>query len=139
MENIFYYVPAHKILGGKFFTLAALNLANGSLTADITPAQFGLSGGGEGMADTWVQPANLAWNLKRADIWVGYAFMAPTGKFSPGASNNVGSGYWGNNFATGTTFYVTKEQGNQLEPGHGLGDPWAKERNQHNAGPSLHR
>ncbi len=41
VENIFYYVPAHKILGGKFFTMASLNLANGSLTADITPAQFG--------------------------------------------------------------------------------------------------
>ena len=93
------------------------------------------------MADTWVQPANLAWNLKRADIWVGYAFMAPTGKFSPGASNNVGSGYWGNNFATGTTFYVTKNKGTSLNlatdweihgqkrginitPGQALTDEW---------------
>jgi hypothetical protein len=114
VENIFYYVPAHKILGGKFFSMASLNLANGSLTADITPAQFGLNGGGEGMADTWVQPANLAWSFKRADVWVGYAFVAPTGKFSPGASDNVGSGYWGNNFATGTTFYVTKNKGTSL-------------------------
>jgi hypothetical protein len=114
VENIFYYVPAHKILGGKFFTMAALNLANGSLTADITPAQFPLNGGGEGMADTWVQPANIAWNFKRADVWVGYAFVAPTGKFFPGASNNIGSGYWGNNFATGTTFYVTKNKGTSL-------------------------
>jgi hypothetical protein len=113
-ENIFYYVPAKKILGGHFFTMAALNLANGSLTADITPVQFGLNGGGEGMADTWIQPANLAWNFKRADVWVGYAFVAPTGKFSPGASNNVGSGYWGNNFATGTTFYLTKNKGTSL-------------------------
>ena len=114
VENIFYYVPAHKILGAKFFTMASLNLANGSLTADLTPAQFGLNGGGEGMADTWVQPANLAWSLKRADIWVGYAFVAPTGKFSPLASNNVGSGYWGNNVATGTTVYLTKNKGTSL-------------------------
>jgi hypothetical protein len=114
VENIFYYVPAKKILGGHFFTMASLNLANGSLTADITPAQFPLNGGGEGFADTWVQPANLGWNFKRADVWVGYAFVAPTGKFSPGASNNVGSGYWGNNFATGTTFYVTKNKGTSL-------------------------
>jgi hypothetical protein len=114
VENIFYYVPAKKILGGHFFTMATLALANGSLTADITPAQFGLNGGGEGMADTWVQPANLVWNFKRADVWVGYAFIAPTGKFSPGANNNVGSGYWGNNFATGTTFYVTKNKGTSL-------------------------
>jgi hypothetical protein len=84
VENIFYYVPAHKILGGKFFTMASLNLANGSLTADITPAQFGLNGGGEGMADTWIQPANIAWNFKRADVWVGYAFVAPRENFLPG-------------------------------------------------------
>jgi hypothetical protein len=114
VENIFYYVPAKKILGAHFFAMTVLNLANGSLTADVTPAQFPLNGGGEGFADTWVQPANLAWNFKRADVWVGYAFVAPTGKFSPGASNNIGSGYWGNNFATGTTFYVTKNKGTSL-------------------------
>jgi hypothetical protein len=115
VENIFYYVPAHKILGGKFFTMASLNLANGSLTADLgSPPVFSANGGGEGMGDTWVQPANIAWSFKRADVWVGYAFVAPTGKFSPLASNNVGSGYWGNNFATGTTFYLTKNKGTSL-------------------------
>jgi hypothetical protein len=30
------------------------------------------------------------------------------------ASNNVGSGYWGNNFVTGTTFYLTKNKGTSL-------------------------
>ena len=115
IENIFYYVPAKKVLGGRFFSMASLNLANGSLTADLgNPPAFSANGGGEGMSDTWIQPANLGWNFKRADVWVGYAFMAPTGKFSPGASDNVGSGYWGNNFATGTTFYVTKNKGTSL-------------------------
>ena len=115
IENIFYYVPAKKFLGGHFFSMASLNLANGSLTADLgNPPAFSTNGGGEGMSDTWIQPANLAWSFKRADVWVGYAFMAPTGKFSPGASNNVGSGYWGNNFATGTTFYVTRNKGTSL-------------------------
>lgn len=114
VENIFMYAPPTKILGGEFVSMASLNTANGSLTADITPAQFPISGGGEGMGDTWVQPVNLAWHLKRVDTWAGYAFLAPTGKYSPGANNNVGSGYWGNNFATGTTFYVTKNKGTQL-------------------------
>ena len=41
IENIFYYVPAKKVLGGHFFTMVALNLANGSLTADLgTPPAF---------------------------------------------------------------------------------------------------
>jgi hypothetical protein len=61
-----------------------------------------------------VQPVNFAWHLKRFDTWIGYAFTAPTGKFFPLALNNVGSGYWGNNVATGTTFYVTKNKGTSL-------------------------
>jgi hypothetical protein len=40
-----------------------------------------LSGGGSGFADTYVQPLNLGWHLKRADVNVGYAFNAPTGRF----------------------------------------------------------
>jgi len=113
-ENIFMYAPKKSILGGQFTSWASLNLANGSLTADISNTQFGLSGGGEGLSDTWVQPVNLGWHLKRADTWIGYAFLAPTGQFSPGASNNTGSGYWGNNFCSGTTFYVTKNKATQM-------------------------
>jgi hypothetical protein len=58
-----------------------------------------------------VQPVTLGWSLKRADVYVGYAFMAPTGRYSAGASDNVGSGYWGNHFITGSTFYITKNKG----------------------------
>jgi len=84
------------------------------VTADIPAINFGASGGGEGLTDTWVQPVNLGWRLKRADTWVGYAFVAPTGTFSPGSSSNNGSGYWGNNFCSGTTFYATKNKATQL-------------------------
>ncbi len=41
----------------------------------------------------------------------GYEFTAPTGRFTPGASNNVGSGYWGNAITSSTTFYITKNKG----------------------------
>jgi len=37
--------------------------------------------------------------------------MAPTGRYTPGATNNVGSGYWGNHFNSAATFYLTKDQG----------------------------
>jgi hypothetical protein len=110
-ENIFYYVPKHKILGGYFMPYIALNYASGSLVADIPALNLGAGGGGSGFADTFVEPLNLGWHLKRADVNVGYAFTAPTGRFTQGASNNVGSGYWGNNITSGTTFYVTKNKG----------------------------
>ena len=52
----------------------------------------------------------MGWHLKRADVNAGYAFLAPTGRYTAGASNNVGSGYWGNNITSGTTFYITKNK-----------------------------
>jgi hypothetical protein len=114
-ENIFMFVPKHKILGGYFAPYASVNMANGSLVADIAAlagTNLGATtGGGAGLADTFVEPFNLGWHFSRADFNVGYAFMAPTGRFTAGASNNVGSGYWGNNLTSGTTFYITKNKG----------------------------
>jgi hypothetical protein len=113
-ENIFYYVPKHKILGGYFMPYIALNWASGELVADITrgATNLGGSGGGSGFADMYVQPVNIGWHIKkRVDFNAGYSFTAPTGRYTAGASNNVGSGYWGNNITSGTTLYITKNQG----------------------------
>src|SRR5271169_783701 len=110
-ENIFYYVPKQKFLGGYFMPYVALNYANGELVANITGTSLSSGGGGSGFADMYVQPLNLGWHLKRADVDVGYAFSAPTGRYTAGASDNVGSGYWGNNITSGSTFYITKNKG----------------------------
>jgi hypothetical protein len=90
-----------------------LNVATGSLVAAILPLPgTHLGAGGSGFADMYVQPVNLGWHFgKRVDFNAGYAFVAPTGRFTAGASNNVGSGYWGNFITSGTTFYITKNQG----------------------------
>jgi hypothetical protein len=118
-ENIVYYVPQHKILGGYFMPYVAINYASGSVVAALPPLLPGgtsgisLSAGGSGLADTFVEPLNLGWHLMkgRVDFNAGYAFTAPTGRYTAGASNNVGSGYWGNNITSGTTFYITKNKG----------------------------
>src|SRR5271168_5131103 len=140
-ENILYYVPKHKILGGYFMPYIALNYASGEVVANITGTDLSTGGGGSGFADMFVEPLNFGWHLKRADVNVGYAFTAPTGRFTPGASNNVGSGYWGNNLTSGTTFYITKNQattanlttdweihrqksGTQETPGQAFTDEW---------------
>jgi len=111
-ENIIYYVPHLKFLGGYFMPYIDLNIANGSLVADITGTNLGVNGGGAGFADMYVQPVNLGWHFgKRVDFNAGYAFFAPTGRYTAGAKNNVGSGYWGNSITSGTTLYITKNQG----------------------------
>lgn len=117
VENIFIYVTDTKILGGHFgFQVMFPTIANGSLVADFqVPNQgstnLGLSGGGTGLADLWLQPFTLGWHMKRLDFTVGDAFMVPTGRYSPGATNNIGSGYFGNHLETGSTLYLTKNKG----------------------------
>jgi hypothetical protein len=111
-ENIFYYVPNHKILGGYFMPYVALTYASGELVADITGTNLNTGGGGSGFADMFVEPLNIGWHIKnRVDFNVGYAFSAPTGRYTAGATNNVGSGYWGNDITSGTTLYITKNHG----------------------------
>ncbi len=110
-ENIFMFVPKYKFLGGYFAPYVSVNVANGSLVGDLVGTNLSLNGGGNGLADTLVQPVNLGWHFKRADLSAGYAFFAPTGRFTAGAGNNVGSGYWGNHLNSGTTFYITKNKG----------------------------
>jgi hypothetical protein len=46
-ENIVYYVPAHKFLGGYFMPYIAVNVANGSLVAELNGTNLGTSGGGQ--------------------------------------------------------------------------------------------
>ena len=111
-ENIIYYVPSQKILGGYFMPYITLSYATGELVADISGTNLSSGGGGSGFADIYVEPINFGWHLgDRVDFNAGYAFTAPTGRYSPGASDNVGSGYWGHNITTGTTLYVTKDHG----------------------------
>jgi hypothetical protein len=93
-----------------------LTPATGSLDADVPIQNPGIpnlsaAAGGGGLADLWVQPIGLGWHLKRADLQVGEAMMLPTGRYTPGASDNVGTGYFGNHLLSGTTVYITKNKG----------------------------
>ena len=95
------------ILGGALFSMSAtIPIANNSLTSDV---QGGISGGG-GLADSYYQPFILGWRTKHADIRAVYGFLAPSGRFNAGASNNVGSGYWTHAFSSGQTFYLTQNR-----------------------------
>jgi hypothetical protein len=134
--NSLVWVSKGKIgfLGGPLFSMSAtIPIANNSLTSDI---EGGISGGG-GLADSYYQPFILGWRRKRADIRAVYGFLAPSGKFSVGAKNNVGSGYWTHAFSSGQTIYLnekrtiaisafqmyevhTTQQGTQIHPGDTL-------------------
>lgn len=115
VENVFFWVPNAKVLGGNLGAFVMFPTpATGSLDADITDINFPnltAAGGGSGLADLWLQPLIIGWHLKRADLQVSDGVMIPTGRYTPGASNNVGTGYFGNHLQTGTTYYITKNKG----------------------------
>lgn len=107
--NTFVWVSNAKIgmLGKPVFSAAAtLPIANNSLSSDITGA---MSGGG-GFADSYYQPLILGWRMERADIRAICGFLAPTGRFTAGANDNVGSGYWTPALSSGQTIYLSKSR-----------------------------
>ena len=107
IENVFEYVPNFKVAGGNLgFVIVFPTAANGSLAE----SEFGVSGQGIGLADTWLQPFTIGWHLRRADIEVADALWIPTGRYRLGASNNVGYGNFGNHLTAAATAYLTKNK-----------------------------
>ena len=99
------------VLGDAVLSASAtVPVANNSLTAS---GQGKLSGG-EGLADSYYQPLILAWRKPWADIRAVYGFLAPTGRFSAGANDNVGSGYWTSTVSAGETLYLTENKATAL-------------------------
>src|SRR5436190_5821089 len=101
------WVGKKLILGGaRFSMIATIPVANNSLTNDLT----GPVSGGSGLADSFYQPFILGWNKQRFAIRTTYGFLAPTGSFTVGANDNVGSGYWTHIVSSGQTVYLTKSK-----------------------------
>lgn len=105
--NSIVWVSDKRILGGARFSMSAtLPVANNSLSSDIT----GPVSGGSGFADSYYQPFILGWDKKRVSIRAVYGFLAPTGSFTAGANDNVGSGYWTHAFSSGQTVFLTENR-----------------------------
>ncbi len=96
--------------GARFSSAVTIPIANNSLSSS---AQGAISGGG-GVGDLYFQPAILGWRNERADIRGIFGFLAPTGKFNAGASDNVGNGYWTPVIAAGETLYLSEDKATTL-------------------------
>ena len=94
-------------LGNARFSCAAtIPIANNSLSSST---QGSISGGG-GLGDAYFQPVILGWHWERADIRGIAGVLVPTGRFTAGANDNVGNGYWTPVIAAGETFYVSADK-----------------------------
>ena len=105
--NSFAWVSARTCLGGANFSMVAtLPVAKNGLTSDVS----GRISGGSGFADSYYLPLIFGWNRDRFGIRAMYGFLAPTGRFRAGASDNVGSGYWTHTLSSGQTVYLTADK-----------------------------
>jgi hypothetical protein len=65
-----------------------------------------------GFTDMYVVPLYLGWHTPRADFVAGYGFYAPTGRYEPRATDNVGLGMWSHEIQGGVTAYL--DEGKKL-------------------------
>jgi hypothetical protein len=61
-----------------------------------------------GLGDLYVQPVKLGWKKRQMDIVTGYAFYAPTGRFTPRGSGGIGRGQWTHQFSLGNALYFDR-------------------------------
>jgi hypothetical protein len=102
--NSFIWVSDRTLPGGaRYSIVATLPVAKNQLVSDI----HGQLSGGGGFADSYYLPLVLGWNMERVSIRALAGFLAPTGRFAEGASDNVGSGYWTPTLSSGQTVQLT--------------------------------
>ena len=105
--NSFVWVSRRTVLGGAHYSMiATLPIARNQLVSDI----HGQLSGGGGFADSYYLPLVLGWNGELVSIRALVGFLAPTGRFKPGATDNVGSGYWTPTVSSGQTVHLTRSQ-----------------------------
>jgi hypothetical protein len=101
------YVTSKKVLGANYGMMAVMPFARGSLEAP----GLGLSEETNvGASDAYIMPVQLGWHTNRADAVAGLAFFAPTGRYTAGASDNVGKGMWSYEVSAGTTLYLDDQR-----------------------------
>jgi hypothetical protein len=100
-----WHVTKFKIFGGNYGFMVAPALTDNKLEAPILGLVNETS---VGLTDTYIQPINLGWQTKRADFIAGLGVFAPTGRYDPNASDNLGMGMWSFELSAGTTIYFDK-------------------------------
>jgi len=101
----FTHVTTKKVFGADYGYSALFAFINNRLQGtdiDLNP--------GGGFTDTAVVPIALGWHFKRADLLAQYSLFIPTGRYTDGATDNLGLGMWGHEPAFGTTVYLTADK-----------------------------
>jgi len=112
-----------EILGGaRYMVGLAPNWATADYTVVAEPGGPGyepsdrevLEGSVSGWSDLFVSPVGLSWALGQFDATFFYGFTAPTGRYTTGADDNMGLGFWTHQFQGFGYFYPSESQATAL-------------------------
>ncbi len=99
------YISDFKILGANYGASILFAFASNTIQGNSLDATNSLA-----FTDMFIQPVQLGWHSKRADILLSYQMYLPTGKFTAGASDNAGLGMFMNEFSAGTTVFFNDKK-----------------------------
>jgi len=91
-----------EVLNGRWAVTFITGMADRSLELPTRPD----SATGWGYGDSFLQPLKLGWSIPSADFVLGSGVWMPTGRFTPGATDNTGLGVWGWEQQLGSTVYL---------------------------------
>jgi hypothetical protein len=114
-NNTLTYVPKFKFLHANLAFYVDIVVSNGAFDArDPLSGGSGIGGTAVGLTNTNFMPIDLGWHFKRTHLQTGYVVATPTGRYVPGASDNVSTGFWTNSWQTGATLYLSKSKNTQI-------------------------
>jgi len=98
-----------KVIGAEYGAYAALPFGGPSLSASLsTPIGFGTDSDTSafGLQDLFLQPLWLRWSFEHVDLSFAYGIYAPSGHYNAGDPDNIGMGFWTNQFQLAGAYYL---------------------------------
>lgn len=112
MAPALFWAAKKEVLGATYMFGLVPSYMNANATflpakgSDLTAVSSKLSG----FSDLFVSPVTLSWGLDNFDLTFSYGFTAPTAKFNVEAEDNLGMGFWSNQFQAFGYYYTSPEQ-----------------------------
>ena len=115
----FFWGSTFDILGGATYVAgvvpnymwanvnARLNHQSGEIDSAFTVQEAAKL---SGIGDLFITPFGLSYGWTHADFTINYGFTAPTGRYVNGADDNIGLGFWTNQFQAYGYYYPKEDQ-----------------------------
>ena len=100
--NLIAYTTKAKFLGANYGMAVALPIVN----SPVSLPRLGAGISPTGLGDVYIEPINLGWKRKQADVKLAYGFVAPTGRLDSVGNETTTTDYWGHEITFASTVYL---------------------------------